>query len=494
MRYRVVLVALLCILAGCGGASTPVSDTPESSTATQTTPTDGGDTGTTTQTATDTPTATPAPYGSAQNPITLAYRTAEDTRQARYGLFVRQMVEKYDEQGVSITGRQMHFDLVDDTSSADVVVVFTPTVKRCGSDTADATFYYCTDGDIASASENQAVVQVPTAFRNDGVQQMLNAGIAALTGIDPASEAALLYDPDSTYPYHDPWPGEGPVTVSINNSIAPDRSLVPLVRDALQYWQENQDEFGDYQVEWKLEPDNRDADIEVRFVNSIAECGDEFSDNFIGCASILEPTYLAEDQEVVRIGAGYTDESTVKLLKHEFGHLYGRTHGEDPMPIMSATQETELLPRPNVSEKPYAFESAPLEIYINYSTFSDPDSRVRAQVEHAVDYYNDHPDEYRPSSVSLSFTRDKAEAEVIIEERDLDCQSGGCSDVFYYGFDPDGDDAFESYSTMYIQLSNLDLETYGWHTGYWLSLAFQAYPRSEVFHPDTDYDGRRNWW
>lgn len=498
MTRRILLVAALCLLAGCGGAAVSDStNTPAPAAgATDSPAPTASPTTSETPTPTETPTATAAPRGSAENPITLAYRVTADARDGDYETIVNQMVRTYQTLGPSIVDRPANFEVIDDTAEADVVVVFEPAVRRCGDDRVEGTFFYCADGSLETSSVEQAIVRVPTRYRSTGIREMLNAGVAVLGGVSyPPDVDALDYNPDTEYEYHDPWPGNEPVTVSVNNSIAPDRSLVPLVRETLSYWEANQSQYGDYQVDWEFEPDSEDADVEVRLVTDVGTCGGIASDTFIGCASRLEPTYLADDQEVVRVGARYTDETTVQILKHEFGHLYGRTHGESPMPVMAATQQTELLPRPNVSEKPYAFESQPLEVYIDYSTFSESDSRIRAQIEHVVEFYNNHPGEYHPDSVDVTFTRSKEDAEVVIEEADVDCSgSGGCSNSFYYGTDSDGDQAFETYSTLYIQLSDLDVETYGYHTGYWLTSAYQSYPRPDVFAPDADYNERRDWW
>jgi hypothetical protein len=387
----------------------------------------------------------------------------------------------------------MRFEIVEETAKADVVVIFTPTITTCNGETTEGTFYYCSEGRIFSDSPEQAVLQIPTAFRDDAVKKLLNAGIAALSGQDPKDTAILSYDSRSEYLYHDPWPGAGPVTVSVNSSVSPDRSFVPLVRESLDYWRANQSRFGDYEVEWVIESENTEADVEVRVVDEVKRC-DESTEDVLGCAPLLNPTTQAADREVVRVVDGLSDASTVEVLKHEFGHIYGREHGEEPMPLMSNSTVATTLPQPNVSEREYAFSSAPLEVYVDYSTFSEQDSTVRAEINRAIEYYNDHPGEYRPDDVSLSLTDNESAAEVVVQQQSISCSSdGGCSNVSRFGTDPDGDGALETYSTMYISLSDLDEEVYGWHTGYWLALAFQAYPRSDVFAPDTDYDGRRNW-
>jgi hypothetical protein len=65
-----------------------------------------------------------------------------------------------------------------------------------------------------------------------------------------------------------------------------------------------------------------------------------------------------------------------------------------------------------------------------------------------------------------------------------------------FGFDPDGDGAFEYYSNETISLSDVDTRAIGWHTGYWFGIGLGLSERElpAPFRDDSVSNGSGSWW
>lgn len=298
-----------------------------------------------------------------------------------------------------------------------------------------------------------------------------------------------------------PW-GEQNVTVAIWNRANPDRSIGPLVNETLAYWNEHASEYGDYDVTFVSRPNRRDADIAVEYVTNIDECGYDSTDDTVGCAPVLDKYDTADRLERVRVVAGYSNNSTVQILKHEFGHVLGIDHGEEPMPTMQEIGQFRYLSQPDIADRPVPWFNSTLSVYADFETLPGHDrDDAREQVNHALDYYESGADGAVPRNVSFVWTSNESAADVRIRFPDdpFDCggehmREGSCGSSWAYNTDTD--DAYEYYSEYLIRLRGLDMDVVGWHVGYWLADAM-GLVEDELPDPfvDAGHDDRRSdWW
>lgn len=222
--------------------------------------------------------------------------------------------------------------VVPDVADPDVIVRVASEPVRCepgasagGGDDRD---FYCLER--ADGGERPATVVLSPGLTEEGYVSAAAAGLGQLAGAaDPFAR------PDLEEPrFADPWPSSDPVTVTIDNGASPDRDFESLVRQAISYWEANDERWGTYAADWEV-VDDPDADVTVSVVDEVESCGDHPDPGgLIGCAPVRGPDSLADGDEHVRVVGGYDDETTLLILKHEFGHLYGVSHGEEPADVM----------------------------------------------------------------------------------------------------------------------------------------------------------------
>ncbi len=375
-----------------------------------------------------------------------------------------------------------------DADDPDVVVAFEPRIGTCHGESAATTFSFC------STPGDPDAVTVATPFTEAGTGEATKAAVGAAFGVeeptaraDVASGAELEYD--------DPWFEPGPVTVAINDTGDGGREYAPLVERALDYWEATDETYGNYTANFTLDPDADDAAVEVRFVDEVADCDTEDDDQVIGCAPLYDGTTVEPDRTVVEIERGYTNETTVRTLKHEFGHVFGRQHGMEPMPVMNETDAgATRLPQPNATERANPWQCQVLTVHVDGESFDADAETVRRQVGYALEYYESRTD----GNVTFELTDAAAAANVSITGGELPCRTGdagSCSET--YGRDLDGDGALEHYTGQEIYVDGIDGEAIGWHVGYWLGFSIAgAEDASELPEPfrDADYDDRRDWY
>ena len=113
------------------------------------------------------------------------------------------------------------------------------------------------------------------------------------------------------------------------------------VEKAISYWNEHSEEYGRYNASYRVTDAREKADIIVEFVEDV-ECGylpDVGRRESLGCAPLINPYERFGEGESarIRISAGIGGSKRVQVIKHEFGHTLGLTHGMEPMPLMSET-------------------------------------------------------------------------------------------------------------------------------------------------------------
>lgn len=300
-------------------------------------------------------------------------------------------------------------------------------------------------------------------------------------------------------PTPDPYPSnywdETELRVGVSANLSSQRNYTALVETAASYWTHHSEQFAGYPINFTVVPNGTNPDIVVRFQREIRTCGGEETAAAMGCATHVSREFQPDRPEIVKIKAGYSAATTVETIQHEFGHLLGLDHGDEPMPLMNASADTyAYLSRPNITDRTYPWYSRNLSIYVAASPGYMGDE-TRSQVQHAVDYFRAGKGGVKPANVSLSITENKSDAQIVINfTREME---DGVSFGRGYGYNIDTDTPLE-YRTYYvITIADIDDEAVGWHVGYWLSFALGIDKRSNLPDPflDADYEDRRDeWW
>jgi hypothetical protein len=262
-----------------------------------------------------------------------------------------------------------------------------------------------------------------------------------------------------------PW-GKQTLTVAIKNKMEGDRTFVPLVQNALAYWEENSRQYAGYSINYRLDQNAANPDITISFVSTIKNCGEKRGVE--GCAPFIQSTKdLKKPGPVqVQIRGGYTNESTTQLLIHEFGHTLGLDHGDAPKGVMAAESDLTTRSRPNVTERALPWDHSTLTVAVDRSTV--PGSKrgaVNKQIQTALNYYARGAGGTVPERVSFRRVSNPETADVVIRFSQnspcSDLRTGSCSVAS--GYDPDDDDAIETYAGVEITLTDVDTNTIAWH-------------------------------
>jgi hypothetical protein len=308
-------------------------------------------------------------------------------------------------------------------------------------------------------------------------------GLTADAGTDTAARAA-------TDTAAGPW-GSEPIVVGID--APPGRDVSPLVRAATAYWEANAPQYAGYAVDYAVEPDATNPDLVLRFVDEITGC--ERSHDAAGCAPYITQAGQIDRPVVVEIKAGLSDESTVRVVKHELGHTLGLGHDDQPQAVMRTGVTLATLPQPDATDRAFPWQDGEFTVFVDVSDAPDPDA-ARTQIRRALDYY----ERGAPGmAANLSFRIvDDPDAELVVAYRSQsDCTEGSGSCGASRGPDPDGDGTSEYYAQFRVTVVGLDTDAVGWHTGYWLAEAFGAEADGEKPPPfrNASYEERRSeWW
>jgi hypothetical protein len=290
-----------------------------------------------------------------------------------------------------------------------------------------------------------------------------------------------------------PW-GDDPVVVGVSDAANTGRDWSPMVREAAAYWEANAERYAGFPVEYEVRPDAEDPDVVVEFVDSVPDC--DGAEDAAGCAPLVTDRRQIDRPETVSVRTGFSDESTVLVLEHEFGHTLGLTHSDAPADVMASRSVLYTTPRPNASERAFPWSDDEFAVYVDAANATDPEG-ARDQVRHALDYY-ERGAPGMPDNLTFTFVDDPAAADVTVSFADESpCSPNAASCGATRGWDPDGDGAVETYSNLRIVLVDLDTEAVGWHVGYWTAFALGAQTDAEKPEPfrDASYSERRSeWW
>ncbi|MCO8267101.1 hypothetical protein NKF06_10990 [Haloferax sp. AB510] len=319
----------------------------------------------------------------------------------------------------------------------------------------------------------------PSADASDGDDGAVSAAIGG-----PGSPAM-----PETRPADNPW-GRAPVVVGID-APADGRDYASLVQSAVDYWRANASATA-YGPAFVVVPNASEPDVTVSVVERIDACGDYAGTDAVGCAPLLDgddPTAPNEPVSVV-VAAGYDDETTQTVLKHEFGHLLGLTHDDaDTFPVLSERIQTTRLPEPDAADRETPFRERTVAVHVDLSNVSaDERATYEAELDHALSYYEAGADGVAPANLSFERVSDPAMADVTVS---VSAFGDGESGVRWRrtGVDADDDDALEWYTGGDIVVdTDLDPSLVDWYVGAGLGYLLAADERADLPPPFRDGD------
>ncbi|MFW5964964.1 MAG: matrixin family metalloprotease [Natronomonas sp.] len=290
------------------------------------------------------------------------------------------------------------------------------------------------------------------------------------------------------------------ITVSYEPPAGNDRDYRRLVHRAAAYWTENSQRYAGYDVGLQLVDSAENADIHIRFVEDVSDCGAHRDEHTAGCAPVLTDARQVDRPVDVRVRTGLSDDSTVQVLKHELGHTLGLRHDDAPQAVMQAYSSLNTVPKPNATDRALPWRTNELLVYADYEALPETDrEEARRQVRAALGYYADGAGGTVPENVTFYATDSRESADIVIEFGDTAaCRTGSGSCGTLSGGDEDGDGALEYYDSLTIVLVDLDVDVIGWHVGQWLGTGFGHTDDSEYPEPlreGASYEERRSaWW
>lgn len=304
----------------------------------------------------------------------------------------------------------------------------------------------------------------------------------------------------TTPPPDNPWRSKT-LVVGIEKNATDTRNYKPLVKEAIEYWNNNTSTYTPYNVSFALTNNSysNSEDIVVKFTEGEIPTTSLSIGDLLGSAPLIEPDDEVYSTDTIYIKAGYNNSSTINTLNHEFGHYLSLEHGEEPMPLMAEYGAASKLPMPNATERPIAWRSTNLTVYTSVDNMDTAD--VNSQIQHALKYYESGADGWLKSSVTFTIVQNRTDADIIIEIYNSDVNTDDLEDdgsiAWVYGNDPDGDDALEYYSSSQIVVAGIEEDAVGWHVGSWMAYSLGGENMDDVPEPfeNADYDDRRDeWW
>lgn len=313
-------------------------------------------------------------------------------------------------------------------------------------------------------------------------------------GTTAADTATSTPGTTTTPPPDNPWE-KSVVTVRVNNT-ATDRDHGPMLRPAIEFWNENGDRYAEYDVEFEVADPSATPDIEIRVVPRIDTCTLAPEQRIVtGCARLLDADSQPNRPEVIRIAAGLTDAQAPETMKHELGHTLGLTHDDAPADVMEHGGGKPFIEKPDVDEREYPWLTHRFDVYVRYpetATEREREETVEA-LDHAFSYYEDGAEGHAPTGLTFEYVEEAERADVAITVT----RSGDLgSERREYGIDIDQDDRLEYYTYYEIDLHDLPYDRRAWHVGYWLGFLLGADSVEDLPPPfdDPQSDRRERWW
>jgi hypothetical protein len=307
----------------------------------------------------------------------------------------------------------------------------------------------------------------------------------------PTSTPTATAAPEPSY--DNPW-NVATIRVEIENQN--DRNYEPAVRDAIDYWEEHAAQHTEWHdVAFEIVPQSAESDVTIRF--GTIERRDAVGNETVGCAPYPGSDGFQTDP-VVEISTGYTNRSTVTILKHEVGHTLGVEHTQQPA-FMTPEIELATLPQRDAVDKPNPWEQDTLRVYVDDSDVPEPvKPTVATQISHVFRYYNAGGEGATPDDVELVRTDTRRDADIVVEAvRNGDIDERRYADGIYYGVNLDEDQPIERVENGTVHVAyDVEGETgyIGYATGYWIGVFLTLEDEPAPPWADDGITYRDEWW
>ncbi|ACV46882.1 hypothetical protein Hmuk_0751 [Halomicrobium mukohataei DSM 12286] len=376
-------------------------------------------------------------------------------------------------------------------TAATVVVVVLVTLAGCsGLLVPEDAAPTVSETETPTAVESQTAT--PTATETETPASTPTATPSPTETATPSPTETATQTPDDTLSSDNPW-GQEVVPVRINDSADDGRNTTALTLRTIDYWNANIERYTDFEYRFALAEDPDDARVEVQFRESIDRCDDRET-NVAGCAAYLHEGTRARDLEVAAVESRGSNSGVLATTRHEFGHLVGLNHSDEPLDLMAQRYEGDIR---DATDRAFPWYGDTLNVAVEPDTIDGDPTVVREQVRHAVEYYDDGADGTVPTNVSVVVSDDPDFAEVVVtNDSERGCTvtdgSGGIRSVRNL----DTDERAELYTRMVVCVGPVGEDAVGWHTGYWLGTAFglESGERAAVFQDASYSEIRSEWW
>jgi hypothetical protein len=351
---------------------------------------------------------------------------------------------------------------IDYNSTLNGTVVFENTGDAAGEED-----YYIT---VAGTRIDEDTIQLDAGDSRsvdiDAGRMTLDQGdydVGVHAGFENRREEFTLVHPS---PY-----GSTDVTLYVDDS-AVDRNISHVVEKATTYWEQNDERYLGYEIEYELTDTESVADKKLVFTN-VDRCGihDGTQSRILGCGDITDPkqSFTTVQSEVQY---NLSDPRMEDTIIHEFGHNHGLNHSQQPQYLMDNTS------------RPISTNTT--NIYFRTDRGQFPDSQRRS-VETALD--------------NLAEERDDIDFEYGFRWQAVDSPEKAHIIISYQyeadrcGFDRGGGSCVLEgpyYSQPEIVLEDTDSEVTAWHVGANLQYYLYDEPLDEL-NGDTDRSDREDW-
>lgn len=328
-----------------------------------------------------------------------------------------------------------------------------------------------------------------SGFAVDEVTEPVDTGdeTAVTNGNQSTAESATTDSVDN------PW-GTETITVGIVNTANESRDIEPLVAETIEYWNTDGSGYASYSVNFTLDPDKSDVDIMVLLKEEF-DCGNRENNLTAGCAPRIDAgTTVTDRPQHVEIQSGHTDNATVTILKHEFGHVLGLGHADEPQSFMRTGIQLEKFPEPTYDERANPYGQETVNVHVDWESHSGDRAATERQL---TETFSALESDIGPvSDVTFKRVETREAANITIEFDSGECGGAGQSCGVHEGIDEDGQGTLNRLTTTKIRLDDIEEKRQGWHVGYWVAHAFAGGETDDM--PDVFANPRPNdqvdWW